>query len=322
MKFRYIFGNAPELARAELEAVLKTHEESPELIKILGGTVKIAQVLPEDVKLSDIITSDFGISDYTGKANVVKLCKGIKDETGKRFVLPKTGKVLSSVVVAKQKLIEIIIGDGWMGKTVTVQDFEDWAKRDFGRPEADPHIGMLPPKVARMMVNIALPTTNYQLQTIFDPFCGVGTILAEALMVGCQVIGNDINKTQIEKTKRNLDWLVSSYKLQATSYELRNTDARQLARLGRVDAIVTEPDLGLSVNDAPRLEKLYTECFLAWKDILNPGGSVVIALPHFVKNVVDKVKNIGYSLVQGPYEYSRPNAIIKRNIWHMLKPEE
>jgi len=177
VNYKYIFGNTPELAQAELDAV---GQELPpqELIKRLGGTVKIVEVLPEDVKLSDIIKGDFGISDLTGKIDIGKLCKSIKEETGKRFVLPTKASILSSVVVKKQKLTEIVIGDGWQGKTVAVQDFEDWGKRDYGRPEAEGHIGMLPPKVARMMVNLA------QVNYILDPFCGTGTILMEALTLG------------------------------------------------------------------------------------------------------------------------------------------
>ncbi len=297
MNYKFIFGNAPELAQAELEAV---GQELPleELIKRLGGTVKIVEVLPEDVKLADIIKGDFGISDLTGKVNIVQLCKSIKEETGKRFVLPKNGeKQLSSVVVAKQKLTEIIIGDGWIGKTVAVQDFEDWGKRDYGRPEAEGHIGMLPPKVARMMVNIA--QSNY----ILDPFCGTGTILMEALTIGLKAVGSDINPKQVERTRKNIEWL-------GKKTELFCGDASKISeKVKDVDAIVTEPDLGPRID----LEQLYINCFNDWRKVLKPKGLVVIALP-FVKNVLDKAQSMGYTLVGGPYLYARPQAIVKRHI--------
>lgn len=296
MDYKFIFGNAPELAQAELAAV---GQELPpqDLIKRLGGTVKIVEVLPQDIKLSEIITGDFGISDLTGKLNILKLCKDIKAEIGKRFVLPQKDSVLSSVVVRKQKLTEIVIGDGWMGKTVAVQDFEDWGKRDYGRPCASGHIGMLPPKVARMMVNIA------KASYILDPFCGTGTVLMEALTIGLKAVGSDINPQQIEKTKKNLEWL--GYKA-----ELFCLDATRISeKVKNVDAIVTEPDLGPRDN----LEKLYVNCFENWRKVLKPDGRIVIALP-FVKNVLDKAQSMGYTLVGGPYIYARPQAIIKRNI--------
>ncbi len=306
MNYKFIFGNTPDLAQAELEAV--GADKSPEeLIKLLGGTVKIAEVLPEDVRLADIITGDFGISDLTGKINILKLCKDIKAETGKRFVLPQKNNVLSSVVVKKQKLTEIIIGEGWMGKTVAVQDFEDWGKRDYGRPCASGHIGMLPPKVGRMMVNIAMSSEQ---GTVLDPFCGTGTILMEAATLGYKIIGSDINQRQIEKTKKNLEWAAQNFKFQISNFKLHCWDATRISeKVFRVDAIVTEPDLG----PRPNLEKLYLDCLANWIKVIKPGGKIVIALP-FVKNVLDKAQGLGYTLVGGPYLYARPQAVVKRHI--------
>ncbi|MDO8515219.1 MAG: methyltransferase domain-containing protein [bacterium] len=296
MQYKFIFGNSPELAQAELDAV-GTDKTPEELIKILGGTVKIVEVLPENAILTDIIKGDFGISDLTGKVNIVQLCKSIKEETGKRFVLPQKDHVLSSVVVKKQKLTEIIIGDGWMGKTIAVQDFEDWGKRDYGRPEVEGHIGMLPPKVARMMVNLA------QANSILDPFCGTGTVLMEALTIGLKAVGSDINPKQVERTRKNLEWL-------GQKVDLYCHDATKISeKVSNIDAIVTETDLGPRDN----LEQLYINCFEDWTKVLKPGGKVVIALP-FVKNVIDKAQTIGYTLVGGPYIYARPQAVVKRHI--------
>lgn len=292
MRYKFIFGNCPDLAQVELEAVNPQDTDNPkDLIKRLGGTVKIAEILPEDIKLSEIIKGDFGISDLTGKADIVKLCKNIKKETGQRYVLPKNGeKQLSSVVVAKQKLTEIVIGDGWLGKTVAVQDFEDWGRRDYGRPQIEAHLGMLPPKVARMMINIS------QGKTILDPFCGVGTILMEGCELGLNMIGTDIDSRQVARTKENL----KSFEMQAKVYV---ADARKVTE--SVDAIVTETDLG------PRsdLETLYLECFQHWKKYTQ---KVVIALPN--AQIIDKVNNMGYILEAGPFIYARPQAKIKRHI--------
>jgi tRNA (guanine10-N2)-dimethyltransferase len=167
---------------------------------------------------------------------------------------------------------------------------------------------MLPPKVARMMVNIA------GIGTILDPFCGVGTILAEAFTVGDKIIGADINPKQIEKTRKNLDWL-------GAKYQLFISDARKISQElppNSLDAIVTEPYLG--PDEHQKLEKLYQDSLADWKKILKPGGKVVIALPF----AVDKAKIMGYSLSAGPFPYFRPQAKIKRNIyvWHILKHQE
>jgi len=116
-------------------------------------------------------------------------------------------------------------------------------------------------------------------------------------------VGSDINFKQIERTKKNLDWL-------GKQADLNWWDATKISeKVTGVDAIVTETDLG----PKPGLEDLYFRCFDEWQKVLKPGGKVVIALP-FVKNVIDKAQTIGYTLVGGPYIYARPQAVVKRHI--------
>lgn len=324
-KYFFVLGNTPDLARAEVKALLQHTElfyEPPVLIlefegKIpfdqFGGVVKIGEIIESDIsiflKSSGQKSVDFGISNYgidSGlRRNDEKTIKRELQEFGikARFVLPKKGEeILSSVVVRKQLLTEFLLFDKIIAKTVWTQDFEDWGVRDFGRPAIDPHIGMLPPKVARMMLNIARPGK------ILDPFCGVGTILAEAQ----DAIGSDINPVQIGKTRKNLQWLGKNFPLYVA-------DARKII-VPPVDAIVTEPFLGPA--DIKVLEQLYYDCFKHWLTILKPGGRVVIATPFPIdpdRIGVDKQKLMGYSLVAGPFMYFRPQAKVKRFIWHIQK---
>ena len=236
-----------------------------------------------------------------------------------RFLLSKPGDhALSSVVVSKLKLTEVIIfQDGnkiSLAGTIWVQDFEGWNKRDYGRPAVSPSIGMLPPKVARMMVNIG--TSGQVLgSSLLDPFCGVGTILSEALILGNKVIGADINQKQIEKTQKNLDWISRTYNLEPNHFSLQIADARKVV-IPPVDAIVTETYLG--PDNKQFLENLYYDSLKHWKTILKPEGKVVIATPF----PLDTRKLMGYSPLAGPFEYFRPQAIIKRYIWLIQKLPE
>lgn len=352
MKYLFVFGNTPELAKAELEAVLNSSglpyqivsfsgkvliidssEISFNIFDLLGGTVKVGLVV-ENIDFSEISGSklDYGVSflgavDNTSWKKIFILNKEIKETLAQkgikgRFVLPARGETeLSSVVVKKQKLTEFLVFGDIYAQTVWVQDFEAWGKRDYGRPAVEAHVGMLPPKVARQMVNLSLG------QQIADPFCGTGTILMEGLVVGRKVIGVDIDRRQVERAKANLNWLTGQDPTLPMPM-IKLGDARGLsAVLGqKVDAIVTEPDLGPNTllsrqsNVLSKLENLYMECFTDWKNVLKPGGMVVIALPSFgentdlVKNVVDKATAIGYILLSGPYLYARPQAKVKRNI--------
>lgn len=353
MTYAFILGNTPELSISEIESTvpfnskqrldneileISSDEIIPEkLINKLGGTVKIAQYLGDynnnliqyfDPPAGGSKKIEFGISQYNTNINIKKLSQELKKHLPRsRFVLPKNN-ILSSVVVKKQKLLELVIVKNKIFKTVAVQDFEDWNKRDYGRPAADPKAGMLPPKVARMMVNIAKVKNG----TILDPFCGVGTILSEALIMGINVIGADISPKAVQFSRKNLDWIKKEYKTD-NKYDILVKDAK-LISLKSVDAIVTEPYMG-PINPTrdtiggiiKNLEDLYMGCFLNWRSLLKKGGSIVMAFPSFnfsglefsVKSPIDKLHELGYTFCRGPITYSRPQAVVKRNIYVLTK---
>src|SRR3989344_4377340 len=114
-----------------------------------------------------------------------------------RAVLPQfPAQALSSVQVNENQLLqkgaEIVVICGnqriFVGKTVVVQNYEDYGRRDYQRPARDEKAGMIPPKVAQTMINLSLPLKP--LDYILDPFCGSGTILQEAILMGYRAIGS------------------------------------------------------------------------------------------------------------------------------------
>lgn len=363
----FLFGRTPQLSWYELssripvkaircaEDVARVETSLPpdELMEQLGGTVKIARELGR-VKTLTAQTimpffrgtpETFGISVYGDTRPVsVNLLHEIKkrfEERGAhtRYVL-STDAALSSVVVAKQKVHELVAvktEDGYtLAQTVAVQDVEAWGRRDYGRPFADPRRGMLPPKVARMVVNIAGRGGG---ATLFDPFCGVGTILGEAMLTGWRVIGSDQSAEVIEKARKNLEFLRgTAVRLRtAAPYELFVSDATHVSEhvpAHSVDAIVTEPYLGPASIEEEKanniikgLEKLYRGCLRDWQHVVKPHGKVVIALPEYVlhgrtysvKSVLDSCENLGYTVSLGPLTYSRPQAIVRRKFFVLQK---
>lgn len=342
------------------------------LMNQLGGTVKIAKFLTEITPFSSEDISTFiasldvsrsvtiGISNYSSQSvsleHILKKTKEILTEKGikVRFILPQHSQQLSTIVVKKQKVHEFILTDTVdkkglvLSQIVAISDSEAWSKRDFGRPEADPKSGMLPPKVARMMVNLASSKFGVKnaKKVLLDPFCGMGTILGEALLLGYQVIGADISAQVISKTQKNLEWLQKEYTLPLGLFRLLNHDALHLTQVlspSPIDVIVTEPFLGAPFeerrgilyqkakpvtqksvkNTIKGLEKMFIGGFKEWQKLLVPQGCLVIALPSItfdgqttvVKSVIDNCENLGYTLEQGPYEYARVGAIVKREIY-------
>ncbi len=409
-QFLFVLGRTPELAYLELcsyipEATrisphlsLVESSDKSRLLSIfqkLGGSIKVAQVLGREhdllaerlaLYLIDDFTQKltFGISSYDKTFSRVETLlyeiKKILETKGiaARFITPKAADVLSSVVVTEQHITELLVGkekDTFIiAKTIDTQRYSEWNSRDYDRPCADPQAGMLPPKVARMIVNIAnsspgrSPSATFQVgfdswkveRVLLDPFCGMGTILAEALLSGWHVLGSDQSDEAVSKAKKNLEWLTSKYQaIDTTSYTLFTSDATHVSehvQRESVDAIVTEPFMGSTrfggnlhrrqAGDHPSaggprsndqihnikntikgLEKLYIGCLKDWHGVLRPRGIVIISFPEFVaggreffvKKVIDMCENLGYTVEQGPIEYSRPQAVVRRKFYILRK---
>lgn len=230
---------------------------------------------------------------------------------------------LSSVVAQKQLLntngaefLFLEAGDELViGKTLAVQAFEEFSKRDYGRPGRNARSGMLPPKLARIMVNLARQPLDAML---LDPFCGSGTVLQEAILLGYhRLAGADANTRAIQESEENLAWLARTTGKKALS-RLIHSDIAVLEhsiRSASVDAIITEPYLGPpATGKEPRsvleqrkteLSRLYEKTFRVFANILKPNGSVIIAFPVlFVRNEplffldLDPILLSGFRLVQ------------------------
>jgi tRNA G10 N-methylase Trm11 len=397
MRYFFIFGNHPTLSLAELNHVIKESNslisfssgvilndvkvfDLDILINQLGGVVKAGIILAEvsqdrlaDNMLQELIKIErkvfFGISDYFSELNTRELGLDVKKtlkENGKsaRFVSARS-KVLSSVIVKTNKLLndngrEFVLLPGARGKiylgiTKVVQDFESFSERDYGRPERSMRdIGLMPPKLARMMINLAGLKPG---ETLLDPFCGAGTILQEALLLGIEVEGSDVSEESIQATKKNLAWLEKSYKLQATSYKLMRCDATKLSEKVKikVDAIVTEPYLG-PIRGKFDLEKvikelsrLYLDSLREFKKVLKPGGRIVMIWPVFKHGkkieylpILEPVEKLGFKNIipsnkrggpgqravlkaltpRGSFLYSRPDQKVLREIWVFDLPHQ
>ena len=99
----------------------------------------------------------------------------------------------------------MILDNAMLAKTCAVQEFEEYSERDYGRPRRDPKSGMLPPKLCKIMINISRAKPD---DILLDPFCGSGTILQEAILLGFKnVIGCDISEKAVDDTKKNMEWL-------------------------------------------------------------------------------------------------------------------
>ncbi len=144
-----------------------------------------------------------------------------------RVVQHDNGRVKTATTL-HEKLIErgcelmILTGDtGYtVAQTIWVQDIDAYTRRDINR-ERSMSVGMMPPKLAQIMVNLG--TEGDRALQIWDPFCGLGTTLIEASHMGhAYLLGSDISDEMVSATKVNT---ISS---EAKNVEVFYLDARRI----------------------------------------------------------------------------------------------
>ena len=266
MKYLAVLGRHPEISLAELEAiygevrrvsdslaVFVSTTEFTDNINRLGGTLKLAIELgqkPIDYlsKLPDGKIT-IGVSDYSKKASrrtaleealklkkiLVRHGRSVRVVESKDAVLATATSLHNGLSGKNERKVELVkVNDEWF-RVIGVQDIDAYARRDQARPARDAKVGMLPPKLAQILINLCgiLPEGS----RILDPFCGTGVVLQEALLMGYCAYGTDINERMIEYSKRNLEWLMKSEIIQSEGI-------RSLARRGRSPAARGDRPLG------------------------------------------------------------------------------
>jgi tRNA G10 N-methylase Trm11 len=156
-------------------------------------------------------------------------------------------------------------------------------------------------------------------KVLLDPFCGVGTILQEALLTKAKVVGVDANSWCVKAATENLQWLIREYNLDDTDFRVVQGDVAKLAqKIGQenVDCIVTEPDLGPALRQVPtgpyalkiiqKLEPLYFGFVEEAYRVLNAGGRLVLVTPYIISRsghavtmpIGKKLESIGFKRLQ------------------------
>jgi len=321
---------SPNIYRFDMDS----SEGAVNLAERLGSSIKLAMLLegvsPDVKSLSkEIQAKNFSISILGSKESTAKLQQEIKDSLGKgRFVLAGDEFGLSPVINKKHKIDEFFLEkeNNQVWKTIWVHNFQHWIKKDRHMPHIDPKAGMLPPKIARSMVNLV--PISPEGKTLVDPFCGSGRVLVEAAEVGYKIAGADIVAGQALDTQDNL----SSMNFKG---QIEVLDATHLStKFSGIDAIVTEPFLGKSKFRpdeiryiVPGLEKLYLGCLKDWLKVLKPGGFVVMVFPWFndgkkvykTSEIIDGKLKLSYNPLKRGIFYSRPDAEVKREILVLQK---
>lgn len=360
------------------------------LIAELGGTIKIGRVektieiagqtnLKKQIEEAVLKIAEakltgqeekklfFGLSGYKilEKKSLMALGLEIKKHLGglkiKARLVTSRDEALSSVVVKTNKLLSgrgleaLLAGNGrvvWLAQTLVIQPFDEYEARDYGRPGRDAYSGMLPPKLAKIMINLAQADKD---SFLLDPFCGSGTILTEAALMGYRnLLGSDISASAVAQTRENLEWISTQCSMPNAQCPIKECDCKKLSgcyKTDSVDAVVTEPFLGppLSGREAPaKIEKniqelaaLYLASLKEISKIIKFGGTVLMVWPVFRKIttggdkfllILNQLEQFGFkkeSLLPETYKnlltprgtlvYARPDQRVGREIIKLKK---
>jgi tRNA (guanine10-N2)-dimethyltransferase len=232
-----------------------------------------------------------------------------------------------------------------VAQTIKVQDIASYTLRDRSRPKRDSRVGMLPPKLAQIIINLAagqLPTDKLANicdipagdviprpvlgLTVLDPFCGTGVVLQEAALMGYETYGTDIEQRMIDYTAANLAWLKQTYRLDIRATLEKGDATSHSWNQTTVDMVACESYLGRPFTTHPSdevLNQTSSECNLIIKKFLRnihgqlqSGSRLCVAVPawqirkHEFKHLplLDSLEEIGYNRLS--FEHAKTQDLL------------
>ena len=388
MKYVAIAGRQPLISLAEIQALydkaarlvgkklvfFEINEDGEENISPdvnrLGGSLKLGKFFDTDFsKLAKFLATahpegkiTLGISDFSkqkksglAKQKSMELKRNLARMGRSARVITSNEPEISSATAHHNQLgekagcFEIFLIDREIYLSLGTQNITAYTERDQARPARDAKVGMLPPKLAQILINLCgkLP----EEARVLDPFCGTGVVLQEAAIMGYVPYGTDLNERMVEYSKKNLSWLFNEHNqkrfkilpdLIQKKDQILNAisvgDATSFTWEGEIDAAAFEGYLGAPMSKPPVDIKFKTEkakCreiaigFL--KNItpqIKSGTPVVMALPAWLRengkyaglNILDEIQEMGYNfekfqdLSQSDLLYYREGQIVAREI--------
>lgn len=237
-----------------------------------------------------------------------------------------------------------------IARTTGVQDIDAYAARDQGRPKRDAKVGMLPPKLAQIIINLAVSKANPLYgAVVLDPFCGTGVTLQEATLMGFDIYGSDLDKRMVDYSDQNLMWLLDQPfcpivrpESEANNpswryYKLESGDATNHTWQPMPSFIACETYLGRPFSAPPKpdtLQEVMQSVNLIHKKFLQnvasqtkPGFRMCIAVPAWFigrqtkhLKVLEILPELGYTRMEFAHAstkdliYHRENQVVGREL--------
>ncbi|HEX7483799.1 MAG TPA: methyltransferase domain-containing protein [Candidatus Saccharimonadales bacterium] len=373
-ELEHLYGGTNTAWFSDDTATIKTDELS---IEQLGGTQKAGRVVIELPasdwhRVSQKIVQAYvqawsgfegkitlGISVYgfpidareVQKTGII-LKQKLKKQNVSLRLIPNAEPVLNTATAHHNKLglsnnkVELIVVKSGNGSIIVAestgaQNITALAKRDQERPKRDAFVGMLPPKLAQMMLNMAVPSGTSHLR-VLDPFCGTGVILQEAALMNHAVYGTDLAEKMVKYSQANLEWLADTHHLTIDA-TVHGGDAMDTKWQSPIDAVVCESYLGQPFSAPPspaKLTDVRKNCNYIISTFLKnigsqiaPGTPLCVAVPAWksINNdfthlpLVNDVESLGYerydfkNIEHKELLYFREDQIVARELLVLIK---
>ncbi len=325
-QYLFVLGRNPDLSLLEILAycrrkkiVYKLVENTDEVaifemqgfdeyvaIKELGGTVKIGRPQGDALNYQGTKNKVVYAVNYF-KADPSKIDKKIKQLIAQEELkgTRRHGKTRKIDPSKAQNLdFEFLAYRDTLFRTTAVSNPKLYKERDITRPAYDP-LKVISIRLAKILINLAEAK-----EEVFDPFCGQGTILQEAVLLGYLAIG--VDKTEAD-ARKNLEWLEQKHQKVKGRWQVFRGDATDLRQFKVIETVVTEPYLGPFHHGLPSVqeaEQIADDLRILYRKTLmelakKVTGKVIIIFPELKTRTGDIVSlDIDTIIVRSGFKFT------------------
>lgn len=305
--FFVLSGEHPTLPFSELKSILEAegykYRVLERLIQVLRVKTNVDSI--KSVASRAATTKICGIEIFTCNSVTTQILEQVKNSSLKRFINEgesfavrvlrirgsaphiarlelekKLGKLIFNMVDGvivnlrspQKTFFGVLTGNKFVFGLKKIEVPKSLLKRNpKNRPFSHPTT--MTAKLAKCMVNLARPKVG---ELVLDPFCGTASILVEAGLIGCRIMGLDVQHHMVVGSLKNLHY----YKINPEAVIV--ADARQLP-ITRVDCVVTDPPYGRAATTLGfKTQKIIKDFLLEIENKLPRGGRICIASPKSV----------------------------------------
>jgi len=325
----------------------------------LGGTIRMGEIIAtvDESEIFSVLTHQIQSQKTEGKIHLgmtgfgvkktfvadllLQIKQTLKNQNRNVRLLNPSGVPLDSGKIFGEKLLkkngfEFLLwkksGKFFVAQTIANQNLWNYTIRDREKPFRDAYMGMLPPKLAQILINLSSPSDD---DVIYDPFCGSGTVNIEAVLNNFYTKGSDLSTNFIKGARSNAKSISDRFRLPLDFFSFSVADATKISWSSEKKGVVcSEGFLGKNFSHPPSSAEIFAEkksiqsLLTAFFQNLDPSivPRVVICLPAWKKpsgydsifvSLASRIKNYQPILLWKEKKslfYDRPGQFVAREV--------